>query len=649
MPTRQTSAPPGDGEAPRRSVSFDMSPMPPGAAPRLATTTSASSITPLSSPPRRVQPSASVDSATKKKSRTPLSEDRRRSRSAGRMGGRASAQQMAAVSPRPHTHSGVRGVTSSQSFPLPRTRTSLTASKGNSRLYQPITRKATAEVPAHWNERIGRRPGEIPRWSLTPRSSIESSGYGFGRTKRVTISAPEPEPTEEELEQTRQEEERQRQEAEAAAERIRQERAEECRVLRAQVAEINQKIAVRLCAHTWLRATQYSRVSGPLCLPESERALAALPEAKLATPKDAVIVFLLAAFKYKKDRSVGERMLAPSLHPDHHAGLIDADHDEPEDGVGRRCSRPLTPGKRKIRKATRLRLQGLRNHTLASYVMGASPENGYAIDPESVSFKFNLLLSSPRCGQRGTPTEGDTATVHVVTSGALPPTRAVHLTFHKDQWKVQDFSNLCTNVLPPVVQGNESDGRVRATNLIQGIDRRNPVDRGFVKGHMRIFDANGKVIGYEKTRASLQRPRQSGRLTKTQFPTGFVRPPQYYRSKHFHMHLDDEKPDIKRHERARESTRSKAEDLVADDFSREWLDNPSLARRVVTGETPSGAMAELIQKMRLNGMVVSQHVQTWRSTAALAVRAHRARVDKESQSADVQQQLPAVQSISLAT
>ena len=262
------------------------------------------------------------------------------------------------------------------------------------------------------------------------------------------------------------------------------------------------------------------------------------------------------------------------------------------------------------------------NHA-CRYVKGSSPENGYAIDPDAVTIEFNLLLSSPKCGKPGDAAEGDTSTVHVVTSGALPPTRAVHLTFHKGQWKVHDFSNLCTNVVPPVAHGTEEDGRIRAANLINGVNRRNPMDRGFVEGHMRIFDTSGKVIGYEKTRSSLQRPRKSlERLAKTEFPTGYVRPPQYYRSKHHSFKLDGP-VDVDRHERARASTRSRAEELAAHDFGREWLDNPSLARRVVTGEQPSGKMAELIQKMRSNGMVVYQHVHTWRTAASLATRAHK--------------------------
>lgn len=285
--------------------------------------------------------------------------------------------------------------------------------------------------------------------------------------------------------------------------------------------------------------------------------------------------------------------------------------------------------------------------------MGTSPENGYALNPEAVGFKFNMLLSSTGFGKPDHPIpDTATATVHVITSGALPPTRAVQLTYHNGKWKVRDFSNLCTNVLPPLELDEEEEKaaleaknfgaklvRVRRVSLDKPKSF-NALDRGFVEGHMRIFDNGGKVIGYEQTRASLlgksargsRSSIRSARLSRESFPTGFTRAPQLHRSKHFNMEIDETEPSNERHERARLSTQSQAEDLAAKDFIRDWQENPSMARRVVTqGMEPTGKMAAMLKSMESKGVVVQQASDTQcRAAAVLASKTYKIKQENEA-------------------
>jgi len=491
----------------------------------------------------------------------------------------------------------------------------------------------------------GSLAGAGPRWSSQLRfSDVKSSGYGYGHVKRVTIAPPEPVVDYEALERERLEEERRVQEAEEARQRELRARAARRRDLLAQVKQINTKIVVRHCARRWRMVTASAREAGPHGLPESERAFVQLGCSSLKTPKDAVVSFLLGTFKYKKDRGAGERMLARTLHPELLVGnftddLDDFDFDAVEKASSRTSIPPPSPSKRKLRKSTRLRLQTLRSNTLASYVVGTSPENGYALDPERVGFKFNLLLSTAGFGKADAPVpEGGRATVHVITSGALPPTRAVELKYHKGRWKVVDFSNLCTNVLPPaehpagVTDTDETDAPtwVRATSPKPS--RRSSVDRGRVEGHMRIFDTEGNVIGYERTRASLKgpiskRPTLPAIRTSrsyTGYGTGFTPAPQMHRSKVWQSKVDEEEPDLERHARARESTQLQAEALAAAEFVRKFEAEPKIARRIVTsGVEPSGKIAEVLLKMKSKGTVTHEHIHSWLSSAKLATkRAH---------------------------
>lgn len=197
---------------------------------------------------------------------------------------------------------------------------------------------------------------------------MQSSGYGYGYTKRVTLTPPEPEIDEEQLAREREEAERAREEAEREAQREREVRVAKRRKLLAEVKKINTRIVVRKCAQHWKLVTVEARHAGPHGLPESEKAFHQLPCSALRTPKDTVVAFLLATFKYKKDRGTGERMLARTLHPELLSGNYteDLDNMEVPDTPAPRSSLPPTPSKRKLRKSTRLRLQTLRSNTLAS-------------------------------------------------------------------------------------------------------------------------------------------------------------------------------------------------------------------------------------------------------------------------------------------
>lgn len=466
--------------------------------------------------------------------------------------------------------------------------------------------KSLAESGRRWSSELRlqkdakRSPAGVDRrWSSELRTQSTTGRSPARSRRRATAPAISEvsEPSTEELAQFAAEAERQRAELEAVKQAAAARAAEHAKLL-GKVKEVNTRIVVRRCATHWRTTTENARFAGPFLCPQSERQMATMQCAKRATPKDTVVAFLLAVMKYKRDRLIGEKMLSPVLHPDLLLGTSDSASSRAS--AGNITLESTSSTRAKLRKSTKVRLQSLGENTLASYVLGTLPSNGYAYDPDNVNFAFSIRLSDKNFDKKDERAkDGDKAVVHIITSGALPPTRAVKLTRVDGQWAVHDFANLCTNVHPPV------DIAAAVVEDTVTPRRHNPNDRGYVDGKIRIYDSRGNVIGYEPTRASLSGTYLPDlRCGKNGFATGFTPAPKYVRAKA--QRRESEVDLAARHDRARSSVQDHAAKLAAAEMLKKWNREPGLPRRVVTSGQlePAKSLNDVLRMMKARGSVL---------------------------------------------
>ena len=131
------------------------------------------------------------------------------------------------------------------------------------------------------------------------------------------------------------------------------------------------RLAARKAGKTWANqaASRGSLKIGPFKVPSNEAELTALANALSVKPETATALFILTMLFRRSSRKMGNKMIANVLHPN---CLIKATEDAVT-GIRKHTLREL----HKFSDATD-------GFVLPSYVAGATPDNGYDYDTETV-------------------------------------------------------------------------------------------------------------------------------------------------------------------------------------------------------------------------------------------------------------------------
>lgn len=202
-------------------------------------------------------------------------------------------------------------------------------------------------------------------------------------------------------------------------------------------------------SNRWIGGTfnQEMKSYGPIIVPKSQKAIAAAiqQEVKFQQPYDAVAYFLVMVLRAKLRRGKLElqhnhSLLSKVMHKD---CLFDRKTDQ---------------GTIQKIKIGTFRVVERCYSTIESFMNGATPENQYDYEgdgEEDLSTTEGLSVTCDFKGSGGAKfknEEGSEFIVYAYTSGSLPhypKSRAIKLKFVDNNWKVFEFGEVATPILPP--------------------------------------------------------------------------------------------------------------------------------------------------------------------------------------------------------
>jgi len=195
----------------------------------------------------------------------------------------------------------------------------------------------------------------------------------------------------------------------------------------------------------------YGPVGLPLSMASTKKVLS--DDATFDTPYDAATFFLVMVLRNhlrggKLALPWNHKLLCKVLHPDCQFDRKVDDHRE-----------------QRVRMAS-MRLVKSCSKTVASFFVGATPDNSYTYDEADLQVAFDYVES----GAAGyTNTENAEFTAHVITSGAMPlypHARPIKLKYQAGGWRVYLFNAVATAVLPAKDQPDEdADSKYTAADL----------------------------------------------------------------------------------------------------------------------------------------------------------------------------------------
>eukprot|EP00035_Acanthoeca_spectabilis_P022377 m.443364 g.443364 ORF g.443364 m.443364 type:complete len:439 (-) comp18958_c0_seq1:117-1433(-) len=190
---------------------------------------------------------------------------------------------------------------------------------------------------------------------------------------------------------------------------------------REEAKEKEREKRVQTLALKWKTGTREARFYGPYSIPQKIGEADELFAELRKTPRGAVVAFLLALFRKGYNRALGNQMLASALHKD----------CVTDDGT--------------VRKFTLKCANKIDSQILASYVLSATPANGYEFNQDNIKFEFDNI-HTPKVFDK---TEGNMVQVYLVTNGPLPTypsARPVDVKYSDGLWGVRTFNKLTTAV-----------------------------------------------------------------------------------------------------------------------------------------------------------------------------------------------------------
>lgn len=348
-----------------------------------------------------------------------------------------------------------------------------------------------------------------------------------------------------------QQEELARLEFEAMVKKSLEDRTAQINSWRNQAVQVEKANLPRRYAYKWLSITRAARYVGPFKVPATPEELRRTISTHSLdqTPTGAVAAFLLAAIERSSGRGRGgkrkrgsEEMLAETLHPE----CTQVDDDDEDEESSR---------KRRVRKYSLQVLQKMSEDSLRSYTIGSSPENGYKLDRNKISFQIdNFATKKPHISSDGT-----TVDVFLVTSGAPalhPHSRPCQVKCKSGKWYVRKFDKLTA----PVREG------VGTTSIDD--DEQN--EYAYPSQKSRIPSAHARP---ELVYTGPSPPSEHDR-----FPTGLSRPIKLKRGP---KKAESSEQRSRRHRKAAMTTSDLADYLASKEMYRRWMEIPNAERRLV--------------------------------------------------------------------